>query len=65
MSKRNGATMALTPGGNLERILFDPRVKRSLRRDILAVVQMPDTPRRDRLERSCRARLIELGVVTA
>lgn len=63
MSKRGGEDMAFYPDSNLGKIVLDPRVKRSLRRDVLAVVQMPDTPRRARLERSCRERLIALGVV--
>lgn len=54
--------LAIDPSGKLARLLADGRIKRSLRRDILAVVQMPKTPRRDRLERSVEARLWALGI---
>lgn len=58
---RRDQDLAIQPGGRLERLLTDPRMTRSLRRDILAVVQAPETPRRARLARSIERRMQALG----
>lgn len=60
MAPRN-EDLAIYPSSPLARLLADSRVTRSLRRDILAVVQAPKTKRRDRLERSVEKRLRDLG----
>lgn len=54
--------VGMAPGGRLHRLLAHPAVHRSLRRDIISVIQMPATRRRAKLERSIRARLLALGV---
>lgn len=59
---RRDADLAIYPNSPLARLLADSRVTRGLRRDILAVVQAPKTPRRDRLERSVEKRLTALGI---
>jgi len=58
-------SVAIDPGGGLARLLANPRVGRSLRRLVLAVVQAKPGPRRTRMERRAEAGLRAAGIVPA
>lgn len=62
--KRHPA-LGFMPDSGLGRLLLDPRVKRSLRRAIIAVVQAKATRGRDRLERRVERELRSLGIQPA
>lgn len=61
---RKGRDLAVDPAGRLAQLLAHPGATRSLRRLVLAVVQMPeDTPRRRRLNRRANRLLRDAGVL--